>query len=213
MALGWSVACMTKRYAPATERNRDAILAVLQTCLPPEGTVLEVSSGTGQHAAFFAPRLSPRWWLPTDLDRANLASIAAWSEEIDALNLLPAQYLDVLDLLWSVEESVLPEPVSAIVNINMIHIAPWECAEALFAGASRILQGQSPVVIYGPFKRDGEHTAPSNAAFDEQLRAQDARWGVRDLEAVIDAATVCGFACQQITPMPANNLMVRFTSA
>ena len=204
---------MTKRYAPATERNRNAILGVLQTYLPEYGTVLEVSSGTGQHAAFFAPRVAPRYWLPTDVEEASLASIVAWREESQAPNLLAPQHLNVLDARWSVEDEVLPEPLSAIVNINMVHIAPWRCCEGLFDGAKRLLNEQALVLMYGPFKREGEHTAPSNAAFDQQLRAQDARWGVRDLEAVIEVATARGFGCQAVIPMPANNLMVTFIHA
>lgn len=169
---------MTKRFAPATERNREPLLEVLKQHLPENGTVLEVAAGTGQHAAFFAPRLAPRWWLPTDLDEDNIASIAAWREEVDASNLLSPQTLDVLAPRWSVEASVLPEPISAIVNINMVHISPWSCCEALFDGAARIIKAHAPILIYGPFKRSGEHTAPSNAAFDQQLRAQDPQWGV-----------------------------------
>jgi hypothetical protein len=204
---------MTKHYAPATERNRNPILAVLQTHLPEQGTVLEVSSGTGQHAAFFAPRLTPRWWLPTDIGETNLSSIAAWCQEANAPNLLAPQYLDVLDTRWPVEESELPAPINAVVNINMVHISPWPCCEALFDGAARIVKSPAPVLIYGPFKRGGKHTALSNAAFDQQLRAQDMRWGVRDLEVVIEAAESRGFHCQTVVPMPANNLMVVFTRA
>jgi len=204
---------MSKRFAPATERNRTPLLAVLESLLPESGTMLEVAAGTGQHAAFFAPRLAPRWWLPTDLDEANIASIAAWREEVDASNLLPPQPLDVLAPRWSVEASVLPEPISAIVNINMVHISPWSCCEALFDGAARILKPQAPILMYGPFKRGDEHTAPSNAAFDKQLRAQDPHWGVRNLEDVIDAAEARGFSLSVVVEMPANNLMVSFIHA
>ena len=204
---------MSKRFAPATERNRTPLLAVLESQLPKAGTILEVAAGTGQHAAFFAPRLAPRWWLPTDLDEANIASIAAWREEVDASNLLPPQPLDVLAPRWSVEASVLPEPISAIVNINMVHISPWSCCEALFDGAARILKPQAPILMYGPFKRGDEHTAPSNAAFDKQLRAQDPHWGVRNLEDVIDAAEARGFSLSVVVEMPANNLMVSFVRA
>jgi len=204
---------MSKRYAPATERNRDPILDVLQTDLPNQGTVLEVSSGTGQHAAFFAPRLAPRYWLPTDVDEISLMSIEAWRETSQAPNLLAPQLLDVLASRWLVEDTELTEPVSAIVNINMTHIAPWHCCEGLFDGAERILPAQAVVLIYGPFKQGGEHTSPSNAAFDQQLKAQDARWGVRDLEAVIDVAEARGFSSQVVIPMPANNLMMSFTRA
>lgn len=204
---------MSKRYAPATERNRDAILGVLQTYLPEQGTVLEVSSGTGQHAAFFAPRLAPRYWLPTDVDEISLSSIQAWRETSQASNLLVPQRLDVLDTRWLLEEAELPAPLSAIVNINMVHIAPWPCCEGLFDGAARILPAQTGLLMYGPFKQDGEHTSPSNAAFDQQLKAQDVRWGVRDLESVIEVAKARGFGCQAVIQMPANNLMVSFTRA
>jgi len=204
---------MSKRFAPATERNRTPLLAVLESQLPKAGTILEVAAGTGQHAAFFAPRLAPRWWLPTDLDEANIASIAAWREEVDASNLLPPQPLDVLAPRWSVEASVLPEPISAIVNINMVHISPWSCCESLFDGAARMLKPQAPILMYGPFKRGDEHTAPSNAAFDQQLRAQDPHWGVRNLEDVIDAAEARGFSLGVVVEMPANNLMVSFVRA
>ena len=201
---------MSKRFAPATERNKTPLLAVLKSQLPEAGTILEVAAGTGQHAAFFAPRLAPRWWLPTDLNEANIASIAAWREEADASNLLSPQTLDVLAPRWSVEESVLPAPISAIVNINMVHISPWSCCEALFDGAARIIKAQAPILMYGPFKRGDEHTAPSNKAFDQQLRAQDPRWGVRNLEDVIDVAEARGFSSGVVVPMPANNLMVSF---
>ena len=200
---------MSKRYAPATERNREAILAVLQDCLPDQGTVLEIASGTGQHAVFFSQHLTPRYWLPTDLDPTNLASIAAWREEADAANLLPPRQLDVRDPLWAVDDD-LPAPVSATVNINMLHISPWSCCEALFSGAAEVLNQCAVVMLYGPFKRDGLHTALSNAAFDEQLQSQDPEWGVRDLEAVVDVAMQRGFACQRVIEMPANNLSVVF---
>ena len=200
---------MTQRYAPATERNREAILAVLQHSLPNQGTVLEIASGTGQHAVFFAQQLTQCYWLPTDLDPINLASIAAWREETAAANLLLPRQLDVREPAWLIDCD-LPAPISAIVNINMLHIAPWACCEALFAGATEILDHGAVVMIYGPFKRDGLHTAPSNAVFDEQLRSKDPEWGVRDLEAVVDVAAEQGFACQKVYEMPANNLSVIF---
>ena len=200
---------MTKRYAPATERNREAILAVLQGCLPNQGTVLEIATGTGQHAVYFAPQLTPRYWLPTDLDPTNIASIAAWREEADTANLLLPRQLDVRDSAWLIDYDV-PAPISAIVNINMLHISPWSCCEALFAGAAKVLNQFGVVMLYGPFKRDGLHTALSNAAFEEQLRSQDSAWGVRDLEAVVDVAVEQGFACQSVIEMPANNLSVVF---
>ena len=200
---------MTKRSAPATERNREAILSVLQDYLPNQGTVLEIASGTGQHAVFFAQQLTPRFWLPTDLDPTNIASIAAWRVEAGAANLLLPRQLDVRDPAWLIDCD-LPAPISAIVNINMLHISPWSCCEALFAGAAEVLDQSGVVILYGPFKRDGLHTAPSNAAFDEQLRSQDSAWGVRDLKAVVDVAVEQGFARQNVIEMPANNLSVVF---
>ena len=203
---------MTKRCAPATERNREAILAVLQDSLRDQGTVLEIASGTGQHAFFFAQHLTTCYWLPTDRDVANLASISAWREESDAANLLPPCQLDVRDSVWPIDGS-LPEPVSAIVNINMLHISPWSCCQALFTGAAELLTQGGVVMLYGPFKRDGLHTAPSNAAFDEQLRSQDPEWGVRDLEAVVDVAVEQGFVYPRVIEMPANNLSAVFERA
>ena len=200
---------MTKRSAPATERNREAILSVLQNYLPNQGTVLEIASGTGQHAVFFAQQLTPRFWLPTDLDPTNIASIAAWREEADAANLLLPRQLDVRDPAWLIDCD-LPAPIRAIVNINMLHISPWSCCEALFAGAAETLNQRAVVTLYGPFKRDGMHTAPSNAAFDGQLRSQDSAWGVRDLKAVLNIAVEQGFACQNVIEMPVNNLSVVF---
>ena len=200
---------MTKRSAPATERNREAILSVLQNYLPNQGTVLEIASGSGQHAVFFAQQLTPRFWLPTDLNPTNIASIAAWREEADAENLLPPRQLDVRDPAWLIDRD-LPAPISAIVNINMLHISPWSCCEALFVGAAEVLNQIGVVILYGPFKRDGLHTTPSNAAFDQQLRSQDPAWGVRDLKAVVDTAVEQGFACQNVIEMPINNLSVVF---
>ena len=201
---------MTKRYAPATERNREAILGVLRDRLPDEGTVLEISAGTGQHAVFFAPTLGARYWLPTDIDEISLASIASWREETAPVNLLPPQSLDVLDTVWPVETVELPAPISAVVNINMLHIAPWSCCEALFAGAARILKPGATMFLYGPFRREGQHSSASNASFDDQLRSQDPQWGVRDLEAVISVAVDHGFECREVVEMPANNLSVIF---
>ena len=201
---------VSKRFAPATERNRDPILSVLRAHLPTSGTVLEVSSGTGQHAVHFAAQFPHLWWQPTDVGKTNLASIDAWRGEANASNLLAPHTLDVLDTTWWVEQATLPEPVSAIVNINMVHIAPWSCCEALFHGSSRVLTSGCLLLLYGPFKQGGQHTAPSNSAFDAQLRSQDPRWGVRDVEAVIDTAGKSEFEYQTHIPMPANNLMLLF---
>ena len=201
---------MTKRYAPATERNRAPLLVVLQSQLPATGVVLEIAAGSGQHAAYFAPRLAPRLWLPTDASAANLASVSEWCTEVDSEWLLPTQHLDVLDTVWAPEQQALPEPVSAIVNINMLHIAPWACCHGLFAGAKRILGGGGVVFIYGPFKQNGQHTAASNEAFDASLRAENVNWGIRDQEAVTEVACEAGFECADTIPMPANNQVLVF---
>ena len=204
---------MTKRFAPATDRNRDPLLSVLRAHLPDAGTVLEVAAGTGQHAVFFAPQLTPRLWLATDCSSANVASIAGWCADMPSPNLLRPSRLDVLEDIWSVEQSSLPEPVSAVVNINMIHIAPWECCAALFQGAARLLASGGVVLLYGPFKQKNVRFAPSNKAFDQQLKAQDPQWGIRELEAVVAVANQAGFECRDIISMPANNLLVVFHRA
>lgn len=209
-----------RRYAPATERNRESILAVLQRVLPPRGTVLEISSGTGEHAAFFAPRLTPRQWLPSDLDPYARGSIAAWREFAPADNLHAPLELDAAAAVWPVEsapiEAFLPaldlrrSPITALVNINMIHIAPWSACLGVMAGAGRLLPQGGVLYLYGPFKQGGRHTAPSNAAFDTQLRAQNPEWGLRDLEAVVEAAEAQKLTLAETIAMPANNLSVVF---
>ncbi|MGB3312037.1 MAG: DUF938 domain-containing protein [Nodosilinea sp.] len=209
-----------RRYAPATERNREPILAVLQRVLPPTGTVLEVSSGTGEHAVFFAPRLAPRQWLPSDLDPFARDSIAAWQAATPAVNLHPPLALDAAAPLWPIESENLQDalpgldlqrhPITALVNINMIHISPWSACLGLLAGAGRILPPGGILYLYGPYKQNGQHTAPSNAAFDASLQAQNPEWGVRDLEAVVAAAKAHELALVETIAMPANNLSVVF---
>ena len=192
------------RHAPATARNRAPILEVLRAVLPPEGRVLEVASGTGEHAAYFAPRLAPRLWLPSDPDPELRRSIAAHARQAGCAGLEPPLALDARDPDWPAAEA------RAVVCINMIHIAPWAAAEGLVAGAGRLLAPGGVLYLYGPFKRDGAHTAPSNAAFDRSLRARDPAWGVRDLEAVAELAAAAGFGPAEAIEMPANNLSVVF---
>lgn len=209
-----------RQYAPATQRNREPILEVLLQVLPSAGTVLEVSSGTGEHAVFFAPRLAPRLWVPSDPNPQARASIAAWRRAVPAENLYPPIALDVRDPVWAIEQKPLPEelqgldleqnPVRAIVNINMIHISPWSATLGLMAGAARLLPSGGVLYLYGPYRQNGRHTAPSNAAFDQSLKLQNPEWGVRDLEAVIAAAAAAGLAFVRIWEMPANNLSVVF---
>ncbi len=204
-----------RQFAPATERNRQPILTVLQKVLPPTGMVLEISSGTGQHAIFFAPRLKPLIWLPSELTPEGRESIQAWRQAEPSENLLEPITLDVMASPWPVEDPDCPalqdQPrIQAIVNINMIHIAPWEACLALMAGAGRILPEEGVLYLYGPYKRNGMHTAPSNEAFDQNLKERNSDWGVRDLEGVIAAAEAKNLWAQQIAEMPANNLSVVF---
>jgi Protein of unknown function (DUF938) len=197
-----------RQYAPATQRNREPILEVLLRVLPPSGNILEIASGTGEHAIFFAPRLSPRQWIPSDHNPVLLASIQAWREYSPADNLHLPLTINVQDEVWSIEEQDLS--IAAIANINMIHISPWSACLGLMAGASRLLPSGGILYLYGPFKRGGEHTAPSNVAFDESLRAQNPEWGVRNLEDVIEVANTQGLQLLEIIQMPANNLSVIF---
>jgi Protein of unknown function (DUF938) len=196
-----------RQYAPATERNREAILEVLLDVLPPTGTVLEVSSGTGEHAVFFAPRLQPRKWLPSDPNPLALASINAWRSYANCENLYPPIALDASVSNWELGDI---EPISAIANINMIHIAPWEASLGLMAGAGQILPPGGILYLYGPFTRGGKHTAPSNEAFDESLREQNPDWGVRDLDEVVAVAKSRQLTLVKTVAMPANNLSVIF---
>ncbi len=197
-----------RQFAPATQRNREPILAVLLEVLPPTGTVLEISSGTGEHAVFFAPQLQPRQWLPSDPNPIARASIAAWRAHSPAANLHPPIALDVQEPIWAVEENPPLEAIQAIVNINMIHIAPWPACLGLIAGAQRILPVSGILYLYGPFQQNGRHTAPSNAAFDQSLQLQNPEWGVRHLEEVVAVAASHNLVLRQTVAMPANNLSV-----
>jgi SAM-dependent methyltransferase len=189
-------------YAPATERNRQAILALLRRVLPARGTVLEIASGTGEHAAWFAPRLPALVWQPSDPDPVARASIDAWGTSLPAPNLQVAIDLDAEAADWGIGR------VDAVVCINMIHIAPWTACQGLIHGAARLLPPGGVLYLYGPFKRDGRHTAPSNQAFDRSLRRQDPDWGVRDLADVVTEAEANGLRLDQTIAMPANNLSV-----
>ena len=190
----------SRRHAPATERNRAPILEVLRRTLPPQGLVLEVASGTGQHAAAFAGALPGVIWQPSDPDPALRDSIRAWTAAATLPNLREPLDLDAASAGWPIRSA------DAVVCINMIHIAPWQAALGLFAGAERLLPAGGPLLLYGPFQRGGRHTAPSNAAFDADLKARNPAWGVRDLDAVERAAA--GFTLAEVAEMPANNLTV-----
>ena len=193
-----------RRFAPAVARNKVAITEVLARHLRASGLVLEIASGSGEHALHFAAHFPALGFQPTDPDAAALASIAAWQAEAQLTNLQPPLALDVMADVWPVQKA------DAVLCINMIHIAPWEATAALMRGAARVLPGDGILFLYGPFKQGGQHTAPSNAEFDASLRAQDAQWGVRDLEAVAEIASAAGFAAPVVEAMPANNLSVIF---
>jgi SAM-dependent methyltransferase len=191
-------------HAAATERNREPILEVLRRVLPASGLVVEIASGTGQHVAFFACALPALRWQPSDASAAHLDSIRAWSTASGADNIAAPMLLDVERQPWPVNHA------DAIVNINMIHIAPWSATAALFEGGARILDPRGVLFVYGPFMRDGEHTADSNQRFDERLRGEDPRWGVRDVGDVERVANAAGFLLTEVVPMPANNLSLVF---
>jgi len=207
----------SRQYAPATERNQQPILEVLKRVLPATGTVLEIASGTGQHAVFFAPELKPRKWLPSEVNPLLQASILAWETYFPADNLFPPLELDVQKSLWSVENPDLKLPfclhlfpITALVNINMIHISPWSACLKLMAGANRILPSKGILYLYGPYKQNGKHTAPSNQDFDTSLRLSNPEWGVRNLEEVVAIAELENFRLVEVIPMPANNLSLIF---
>jgi cyclopropane fatty-acyl-phospholipid synthase-like methyltransferase len=195
---------MSKRTSPAAQRNTAAIGDVLAEVLPPEGLVLEIASGSGEHAAAFARRFPGVTWQPTDRDAAALASIDAWAAEAELPNLLKARALDVTMWPWPVAEA------AAVVAINLVHIAPWTACEALMRGAGAVLRAGSPLLLYGAMKVNGAFTSESNAAFDRSLRASDPAWGVRDLEAVAAEAQRSGLRLTRTVAMPANNFSLVF---
>ena len=190
--------------APAVARNRDAILAVLRRVLPAQGTVLEIASGTGEHAVHFAAALPHLTWQPTDVDADARGSIAAHRASAQLPNLLAALALDASSPDWPVTQA------DAVVAINMIHISPWRATEGLMEGAARVLPPGGPLYLYGAFKEGDRHTAPSNAAFDANLRASNPEWGVRDLSQVADLARSHGLQLAERIAMPANNLSLVF---
>lgn len=193
-----------KQTWAAPERNKLPILDVLQRVLPAQGTLVEIASGSGQHAVFFAEKF-PAWtWQPSDVEPDNLASIDAWVRERVLPNLRPPRRIDVCDDDWGVGM------VDAVYCANMIHIAPWECCVGLIAGAGNHIAADGHLVLYGPFRIGGEHTSESNQTFDASLKARDSRWGVRDLEAVIELAEGAGLSFAERSPMPANNQCLVF---
>lgn len=195
-----------RRFSPSTARNREPILDVLRAAFPgpPPARALEIACGSGEHGLFLAERLGVERWQPSDPDPDGRASVDAHAAHAGERRLLPAIDLDVTKA-WPDEDFDL------VLCINMIHISPWACTEGLMRGASRVLAKRKGVLYtYGPYRRNGSHTAPSNEAFDQSLRARDPSWGVRDLEAVVAEAAKNELFLRSVTPMPANNFSLVF---
>lgn len=193
-----------RQFAPAAARNREPILVALRPLLPTRGQLLEIASGSGQHTAHFAPAFPGLRFLPTDADASLLPSIDAWAANSGVANVARARLLDVRSDRWPVAR------VDVVYCANMVHIAPWECCLGLLRGAARHLAPGGLLITYGPYRIGGIHTAPSNAAFDRSLRARDPDWGVRDLEAVQEAASEEGLRLRERHAMPAHNQLLVF---
>ena len=193
-----------RRFAPATERNREPLLQVLKRWLPRRGTILEIASGTGEHAIFFARHLPDLMFQPSDCSAEALESIEAWRQWTSVPNVLPPCPLDVE------QTDTRGAAFDGLLCINMLHIAPWSCTAALFQGAARHLKRGGALVTYGPYRQGGQHSAASNAEFDAALQAQSPSWGVRNLEDVHEVAAAAGFVLAEVVRMPANNLALCF---
>jgi hypothetical protein len=197
---------------PAFHRNHDAIWSAMASFLCAQtGNVLELGSGTGQHASAFAQRSPNLAWWPSDIYPSHLASIEAWRRHAGLANLRAPQRIDLTDPAWSwTADSHAGGTLAAMLCINVLHISPWRVAQNLIGGAGRYLAGHGRLFVYGPFMRDGQHTAPSNADFDASLRAENPGWGVRDVADLNVLAQDAGLTAAEIVPMPANNLVLVF---
>jgi SAM-dependent methyltransferase len=199
--------------AAAFHRNHEPIWAVLQKFLAGKsGDVVEAGSGTGQHVVHFAKHTPDIIWWPSDLNERHLKSIEAWRAHTGLPNVRPPLRIDLTDPAWcpAMHDGSGPVELLAVFCANVIHIAPWRVAEGLFAGAGRYLRSDGRLFLYGPFKREGKHTAMSNAVFDTSLREQDADWGVRDIADIEKLAAGVGLALVETVPMPANNMILVF---
>ncbi|MEX3895824.1 DUF938 domain-containing protein [Paraburkholderia sp. BR10954] len=193
-----------RQHSPSAERNREPILAVLRDALPARGRVLEIASGTGEHAIWFAGALPGLDWQPSDADEEARESIAAWTAHAGLANVREPLALDVHQPDWGVDA------LDAMVCINMIHISPWSAAQALIDGAGRRLVDGGVLYLYGPYRRGGAHTAPSNEAFEQWLKSRNPEWGVRDMEAIVALGDAAGLTCERVVAMPANNFSLVF---
>ena len=191
-----------RRSAPAAVRNREPIADVLQEWLPARGLVLEIASGTGEHAAFFAERFPGLEWQPSDVHPDALESVAAWREVAGLPNLRAPLVIDAASADWPIDRA------DAMLSINMVHISPWPSALGLLDGAARLLAPGAPLILYGPWLKDDIETAPSNLAFDADLKRRDPAWGLRRVEDFVAAAKERGIAIEATRSMPANNLML-----
>lgn len=197
--------------APAFHRNRAPLWDALAPRLAGRaGALLEIGSGTGQHAASFAAHTPALTWYPSDIYDAHLASIEAWRQKTGLANLRPPQRIDLTEIAWNWSPG---GELAAMLCINVLHISPWRVSESLVAGAGRLLAADGRLFVYGPFMRDGAHTAPSNAAFDASLRAKDPAWGVRDLRDMASLAQSSGLTLAATIEMPANNVVLVFARA
>jgi hypothetical protein len=208
-----AMACLGLPYSPATARNRRPIARVLARALPRAGCVLEIASGTGEHAVWLAHQMPWLDWRPSERDPEMLATIPHYRDAAGLANLLAAAEIDVTRARWGDDAASALGPFVAVVAINLLHIAPWAVCEGLFAGAARLLAPGAPLALYGPFRIGGAHTAPSNESFDRMLRRHDPAWGVRDLENVSARAKACGFDFARSIAMPANNLTLLYRRA